>query len=206
MIQALEAQGLRTVGDLARADQKRLAGLFGANGLRLHDLARGRDNRPVDPDQTRKGISAETTFYDDLTRLADLEDQLAPLCEKVARQARLAGVAGRVVTLKLKTADFKLITRRRALPTPTQTAKTLFAVARGLLDAEVKGARWRLIGVGIAELVDADLVETDLFGGDERRVLAGERTADAIRARFGPDSLKSARALRRKVSPDEKIP
>src|SRR5690606_9564442 len=120
--------------------------------LRLFDLAHGRDSRPVDPGQARKGISAETTFFEDLQRLDDLEDRLAPLCERVARQARQAGVAGRVVTLKLKTADFRIVTRRRALPVPTQTARTLFAVGRELLAGEARGQSWRLIGVGIAEL------------------------------------------------------
>jgi DNA polymerase-4 len=115
-------------------------------------------------------------------------------------------VAGRVVTLKLKTADFRLITRRRALAVPTQTAKTLFAVSRSLLAGEVQGRSWRLIGVGVAELVDAQAVESDLFAEEERRTLAGERTADAIRARFGPEALKSARALRSRGSRTDEIP
>lgn len=195
MVRSLAGAGLNTVGDLARTDVKRLGQLFGANGLRLHALAHGLDSRPVDPDQERKGISSETTFNDDLNDLADLEDRLAPLCEKVARQARAAGVAGRVVTLKLKTADFKIVTRRKALPVPTQTAKTLFAVARGLLAAEANGRRWRLIGVGVAELVDAAAVEDDFFASEERRALAGEKTMDSIRARFGSQAVTSGRAL-----------
>jgi len=199
MVRALAGAGLSTVGDIARTDPKRLGALFGANGLRLHALAHGRDTRPVDPDQERKGISSETTFNDDLSEVADLEDRLAPLCDKVARQARAAGVAGRVVTLKLKTADFRIVTRRKALPVPTQTAKTLFAVARALLAAEADGRRWRLIGVGIAELVDADAVEGDFFSGDERRALAGERTMDSIRARFGSGAVTSGRALAAKT-------
>ena len=197
-IAALEAAGFRTVGDIARADVKLLATRFGANGLRLHQLAHGRDNRPVDPDQERKGISAETTFNEDLSRVADLEDQLAPLCDKVGRHARAAGLAGRVVTFKLRTADFRIVTRRRTLPLATQTARTLFAVARELLAKEARGQSWRLIGVGLADLVDADAVEADFFAGEEQRALAGERTMDAIRARFGPMSLTSGRALRSK--------
>ncbi|WP_374570917.1 DNA polymerase IV [Phenylobacterium sp.] len=199
MVKSLNGAGLFTVGDLARAEAKRLGELFGAHGLRLHALAHGRDTRPVDPDQARKAISSETTFNEDLSRPSDLEDKLAPLCDKVARQARAAGVAGRVVTLKLKTDDFKTVTRRRALPVPTQTAKTLFSVARELLAGEATGRRWRLIGVGVTELVDAEAVEGDFFAGDERRALAGERTMDSIRARFGSDALTSGRALRAKA-------
>jgi DNA polymerase-4 len=203
MVKSLASAGFSTVGDLARGDARDLAARFGAHGLRLFDLAHGRDSRSVDPDQARKGISAETTFGDDLQALADLEDRLAPLCERVARQARAAGVCGRVVTLKLKTADFRIVTRRRALAQPTQTARTLFAVGRELLAPEVGSRRWRLIGIGIAELLDAGAVEHDLFAGAERRALAGERSVDALRARFGPSVITSGRALKARA-PDPK--
>jgi DNA polymerase-4 len=186
------------VGDLARTDVKQLAEQFGSHGLRLADLARGRDTRRVNPSEERKGISAETTFNQDLSALGDLEDVLAQLCEKVARHARHDGVAGRVVTLKLRATDFKIVTRRRTIPVPTQTAKTLFAVGRELLAKEATGRPWRLIGIGIAELVEAEGAASDFFAGDERRALAGERTLDAIRARFGADAVTSGRILRAK--------
>ncbi|WP_312166472.1 DNA polymerase IV [Phenylobacterium sp.] len=195
MVRSLEGAGFVKVGDLARADLKALAQRFGAHGLRLHDLAHGRDNRSVNPNEERKGISAETTFNEDLSKLEDLEDRLAPLCERVARQARAGAVAGRVVTLKLRHTDFKIITRRRALPVPTQTAKTLFAVGRELLAREADGRPWRLIGIGMAELIDADAVEHDLFAGAEQKALVEERAVDKLRARFGPDAVTSGRAL-----------
>jgi len=198
MVKAMTAAGLSTVGDVARAERRDLADRFGAHGLRLWELAHGHDTRRVDPDQERKGISAETTFGDDLRQISDLEDRLAPLCERVARQARQAGVAGRVVTLKLKTADFKLVTRRRALAVPTQTARTLFAVGRELLAKEATGRPYRLIGIGMAELVEAGAVEDDFFAGDERRALKGEKTLDAIRARFGAGAVTSGRIFRAK--------
>ncbi|MDB5465473.1 MAG: dinP [Phenylobacterium sp.] len=200
MVASLEKAGYRTVGHLAAADVKDLAERYGAHGLRLYELAHGRDTRAVDPDQARKGISAETTFNDDLSALGDLEDVLAPLCEKVARQARQGGVAGRVVTLKLRTTDFRIVTRRRTIPVPTQTAKTLFAVGRELLAKEAHAQPWRLIGIGIAELVEAEGAASDFFAGDERRALAGERTLDAIRARFGADAVTSGRILRAKAA------
>jgi len=203
MVRSLEGAGFSKVGDLARADVKLLAQRFGANGLRLHDLAHGRDGRLVNPNEERKGISAETTFNDDLSTLKDLEDKLAPLCERVARQARAGEVAGRVVTLKLRRTDFKIITRRRALAVPTQTAKTLFAVARELLAKEADGRPWRLIGVGMAELMDAEAVEHDFFAGAEQKALVEERAVDKLRARFGPDVVTSGRALGTKRASDE---
>jgi len=203
MVASLEKAGYRTVGDLARVDRKVLAERWGAHGLRLHDLAHGRDSRAVNPNEERKGISAETTFNEDLSAIADLEDRLAPLCEKVARQARAGGVAGRVVTLKLRTTDFRIVTRRRTLPVATQTARTLFAVGRELLAREATGRPWRLIGIGIADLVDAEAASADFFAEAERKALAGERTLDAIREKFGKDAVTSGRMLKSKALNEE---
>jgi DNA polymerase-4 len=196
MVASLEKAGYRTIGQLARANVKDLAERWGAHGLRLADLAHGRDSRAVNPNEGRKGISAETTFNNDLASLADLEDVLAQLCEKVGRHARRAGVAGRVVTLKLRATDFRIVTRRRTIPVATQTAKTLFAVGRELLAKEVDGRPWRLIGIGIADLIEADAAGADFFAGDEQRALASETTLDAIRARFGPAAVTSGRILK----------
>jgi DNA polymerase-4 len=192
----LERAGLRVVGDLAAASPRELADRWGVHGLRLHELAHGRDVRAVDPDQERKSISAETTFEEDLVRRADLEDRLWPLCEKVALQARRSGLAGRVATLKLRAADFRILTRRRTLPAPTQTARTLFAVGRELLAGETGDRAYRLIGIGVSDLIEADDAPEDLFAADETRARKGERAIDALRARFGHDAVVSARALR----------
>ena len=200
MVASLEKAGYRTIGDLARTDAKILAQAFGDQGLRLSRLSQGIDNRPVNPNEERKSISAETTFNEDLKDLEPLEDILASLSDKVGRLARKAETAGRVVTLKLRTSDFRIITRRRTLPVATQTARTLFAVGRELLGREIDGRRFRLIGIGISELVDADQVESDFFDGEERKALTSERTMDALRARFGSAALTSGRALRTKTS------
>ncbi len=195
-VKALERAGLRTVGDLAEASPRDLADRYGVHGLRLHELAHGRDQRAVDPDQERKGISAETTFDEDISRRPELEDQLWPLCEKVARHARAAGLEGRVATLKLKTADFRIVTRRRTLPAPTQTARTLFAVGKELLRAQASGDAYRLIGIGMSDLAEAGDAPEDLFAEDETRARRSERAIDALRAKFGSDAVVSARALR----------
>jgi DNA polymerase-4 len=203
MVATLEKAGYRTVGDLARVDAKVLATRWGAHGLRLHNLAHGRDARAVNPNEARKGISCETTFNEDLSRVPDLEDRLAPLCERVARQARAGGVAGRVVTLKLRTTDFRIVTRRRTLPVATQTAHTLFKVGRELLAREAAGRPWRLIGIGIADLVDAEEASADFFAQEEQKALASERSVDAIRAKFGAEAVTSGRILRARAALDE---
>jgi len=195
-VASLAEIGLRTVGDIAAADLKLLANRLGSGGMRLHRLAHGQDSRIVDPDQARKTISAETTFNDDLHKREDLEDELWPLCEKVAKQARKEGVAGRVATLKLRTPDFKIHTRRRTLAVPTQTARTLFQVARDLLAAEPRGLAYRLIGAGLTEFVDADTAGADMFADEERRALKSETAIDALRGKFGAAAVITGRALK----------
>lgn len=195
-VASLAEIGLRTVGDIAAADLKLLANRLGSGGMRLHRLAHGQDSRIVDPDQARKTISAETTFNDDLHKREDLEDELWPLCEKVAKQARQEGVAGRVATLKLRTPDFKIHTRRRTLAVPTQTARTLFQVARELLSAEPRGLAYRLIGAGLTEFVDADTAGADMFADEERRALKSETAIDALRGKFGAAAEVTGRALK----------
>jgi DNA polymerase-4 len=196
MVASLEKAGFRTVGDLARAGARDLADRWGATGLRLHDLAHGRDSRAVRPNEARKAMSAETTFNEDLSALEDLEDILAALADRVAGQARAAGIAGRVVTLKLRATDFRIVTRRRTLPVATQTAHTLFKVGRELLAREADGRPWRLIGIGNADLVEADQAGADFFAAEETKALASERSIDAIRARFGKGAVTSARLLK----------
>lgn len=193
---SLERAGYTRIGQLAEADRKQLVTAFGAGGLRLHDLAHGRDARPVDPEGERKSIGAETTFNTDLRDREALADRLWGCCEKAAGRARAGGVAGRVVTLKLKTAGFRSLTRRRTLPEPTQTARTVFAVARELLAAEAKGGAYRLIGVSLSDLVEADGPAAGFFAADEAKARTTETAVDRLRARFGAAAVVSGRALR----------
>ena len=196
MVKSLEGAGLRTVGDLARADPRMLADRFGAYGLRLSQLSHGQDSRAVDPDQDRKSVSAETTFDEDYADLPSLEDRLWPLCEKVARICRKDGIAGRVAVLKLRKTDFSIVTRRRTLSAPTQTAKALFAVGRELLAREISGEAYRLIGIGVTDLGETDGSATDLFSGDETRALKNETAMDALRDKFGSAAVLTGRALK----------
>ena len=102
-----------------------------------------------------------------------------------------------MATLKLKTRDFRLITRRRTLAVPTQTSRTLFNVARELLAVEARGTAFRLIGAGLSDFVDA-AEGLDLFAEDERRERRGEAALDALRERFGKSAVMTGRALKGK--------
>ena len=190
----LNSDGFASVGDLAAADVRDLARRYGETGLRLHDLAHGRDARAVNPVHDRKGMSAETTFSEDLTSAEALEAELWPLCEKLASKARRDGVASRVLVLKLRRTDFRIVTRRVSLPEPVQTARALFAAARGLLAPEL-GRPYRLIGIGMGEVVTA-VDAPALFQSAEARTLKTETAIDALRAKFGANAVVAGRALK----------
>ncbi|MBI2262149.1 MAG: DNA polymerase IV [Caulobacterales bacterium] len=191
----LQSDGFATVGDLAAADVRDLVRRYGETGLRLHDLAHGRDARLVNPGHERKGMSAETTFNEDLTTAADLEAELWPLCEKLASKARRDGVASRVVMLKLRRTDFKIVTRRVTLPEPVQTARALFAAGRELMVPEL-GRPYRLIGIGMGDVQDAVDAPSALFESTEARTLKTETAIDRLRAKFGAAAVVAGRALK----------
>ena len=190
----LQSDGFATVGDLAAADVRDLVRRYGETGLRLHDLAHGRDARAVNPGHERKGMSAETTFDRDLTTAGDLEAELWPLCEKLASKARRDGVASRVLVLKLRRTDFKVVTRRISLPEPVQTARALFAAGRTLMAPEL-GRPYRLIGIGMGEIIDAPDSHA-LFETAETRTLRTETAIDVLRAKFGAKAVIAGRALK----------
>lgn len=192
----LVSDGYATVGDVAAADVRDLVKRYGETGLRLHDLSHARDARSVNPEHDRRGMSAENTFNTDLTTADDLEAELWPLCEKVASKARRDGVASRVIVLKLRRTDFKIVTRRKTLPEPVQTARALFAVGRELLRPEL-GRPYRLIGIGMADIHDAEDAPEGLFASAETRALKTETTIDALRAKFGAGAVVAGRALKR---------
>lgn len=203
MAQRLEADGFRSLGDLQAAAPADLARRYGAQGARIAELARGTDERTVDPDRPAKSISAETTFEADLADAEALRAELWPLCEQVSRRLKRAELAGRIVVLKLRTASFKILTRRRSVAAPTQLADDLFRIALPLLEREVAsqaGRRFRLIGIGVADPVPAATAATpDLFSaGDHAKRAALEKAMDAVRDKFGSEAIGLGRGLPRR--------
>lgn len=184
--EALEREGFRLIADLRRLDEGELMRRFGAMGLRLSRLSRGIDERRVSPDEETKSISAETTFDTDIRDARTLEKKLFLLSEKVSARAKAQGFAGTTVTLKLKTADFKIRTRSRALPSPTLLAARLFETGRDMLMKEADGTAYRLIGIGLSELTDPGRADpADLVDPSIARSVKVEGAVDALRTRFG---------------------
>jgi DNA polymerase-4 len=181
--QRLARDGLRTIGDIQRIDPHEMMRRYGAEGARLARLSRGIDDRKVSPDHEAKSVSTETTFNKDIHDFRSLEKRLWQLCEKVALRLKAKALAGTTITLKLKTADFRLRTRSRSLEHPTQLAVRIFAAGRDLLAPEVDGAAFRLIGIGLSGLANVgDGGYEDLL---DRRAAEAEHAIDRLRGRFG---------------------
>jgi DNA polymerase-4 len=194
--QSLARDGIFTVGDVRRRNPKELSGHFGASGLWIWRLANADDTRTVEPQTPTKGISAETTFERDIADKEELSRILWALSEKVSARAKASEFGGNVVQLKLKTADFKIVTRRHTLDGPTQLARRIFDCAAEMLAGEAKGKRYRLIGVGISSLVPASKCdEGDLFDPAGSRRDAAERAMDKVRAKFGSAAIRKGRSL-----------
>jgi DNA polymerase-4 len=198
LTESLERAGIRTFTDLRRWERDDLVARFGGMGDRLWHLARGEDHRRVDAREPVKSISNETTFGEDTADPSLLDGHLWRMAEKTASRAKAQNKAGRVVTLKLKRHDHRILSRRVTLPQPTQLADTLYRTARGLLDHVTDPGPFRLLGVGLSDITEATGADRmdDLLDPEAARRSAAERAADAIRARFGPDAIVKGRALR----------
>ena len=181
----LAADGYRTIGDLQRAGEADLVRRYGGEGARLARLARGLDDRPVRAEREAKSISAETTFEHDISELRALELRLWRLCEKVSARLKAGGLAGSTVTLKLKSANFRLRTRAQSFDRPTQLAAKIFACGRELLAREIDGTQFRLIGIGVSGLAPA--TGGDLADLIDRRAAQAELAVDRLRERFGDE-------------------
>lgn len=194
---SLEAEGLRTLGDIRARDRAQLIRRFGAQGDRLWRLAQGEDARPVSPDRAMKSISHETTFDEDIGDPVALRRQLWALCEQLSARAKARDLGGSVVTLKLRRADFRLLSRRQTLDAPTQMADRLYRTARPMLDRDVHSGPFRLIGIGLQNLSASESADPgdDLLDAAAQKRLAAERATDRIRARFGPKSIRLGRSL-----------
>jgi DNA polymerase-4 len=179
----LARDGLHRIADLQRVPEIELTRRYGEEGRRLSRLSHGLDERLVSAERETKSVSSETTFEQDIADFRALEKILWSLAEDVSARLKTKELAGATVTLKLKTADFKIRTRARSLDAPTQLAARIFAASRGLLEREADGTRYRLLGVGLSALAAADEADpADLVDG---RAAQAEHAVDKVRARFG---------------------
>jgi len=194
----LQSDGIQTFADLRRRDLKVLVKRYGTMGNRLWHLARGLDHRSITTREPVKTISKEITFFEDTSDTDLLDGHLWRLAEKVSDRCKARNYAGKTVNLKVKKADFKLLTRSITLNEPTQMTDRIYTNVRQMLNSIIDNAPFRLIGVGISHLTkpeDADQF-MDLLEQDAAKRAKAERVTDTIRKRFGKDSILKGRSLR----------
>jgi DNA polymerase-4 len=189
--EALRKDGFVTIGQLQQHDEHDLIRRYGETGARLAKLARGEDARSVSPDGEMKSVSVETTFDGDMLDFESLSTELLALSERLSERLKARQVVGDTVTLKLKSAGFRLRTRARHLMIPTHLASVLYETGVQLLAREIDGTAFRLIGIGISGISAAGNGDDpiDLIEPLVARRAAAERAMDSVRTRFGRDAV-----------------
>ena len=181
--------GIATIGQIADADLGILRKALGNNAAVVKQLAHGLDDRPVVNDYAAKSIGKECTFEKDLHTEDERRHAVLDLCGRVGWRLRRSGVVGYTVTLKVKFASFKIITRSITAEGPVAYDEEIFALAQKLMQS----VKWiegvRLLGVSVAHLEPADAVPVLNFAEDER---LGKRNqaVDILKAKFGEDIIK----------------
>ncbi|MFE0028790.1 DNA polymerase IV [Amycolatopsis sp. NPDC059021] len=188
--------GLTTIADVAAAPLARLRRSLGtAVGEHLYALANGHDDRAVVPDSAEKSIGAEHTFDVDRHDRAELALRLLRLAERVGATLRQRGLRGRTVSIKVRFADFRTITRARTLLTPTDVAREIHRIAVELLTEHAPSGAVRLIGVRVEGLDTGESGEQLVFDSPEPRWRDAEVAADVARSRFGAAAVRPASLL-----------
>lgn len=189
---ALAKGGITHVCQLQEMELGALMRAYGSMGQRLYHLARGEDERSVSVGHDTKSVSAETTFNEDHAALAELVPPLRALAEEVSARLKKNALSGRTVTLKLKTRDFKSRTRALSLPDPTQLADRIFRAGLLLLDREVDGTQFRLIGIGVSDVEDdARADPADLIDEGAAKRAKAEQAMDKLRDKFGKEAVET---------------
>ena len=153
----LKSFDVQTIADLKKIELATLERRFGRYGVRLYELARGIDNNEVIPDRPAQSISAEDTFERDVT-LTDTELMIRRLAEKTWTASRKELRIARTVILKLKTSDFKILTRSHTPHSPPSSCEEVTSIALSLRERINLGPqqRFRLVGVGLSNFHDTD--------------------------------------------------
>jgi nucleotidyltransferase/DNA polymerase involved in DNA repair len=182
--------GIRTIGDLRAKPQ-------GPQGAHLHELAYGRDNRPVVPDWEARSISNETTFEEDTADRELMLRTIRRLSESVGRRLRVDDLRARCITLKFRYEGFETYTRQMTLDRPTQSDDEIVRSAVSLFEQFPLDRKVRLLGVGSSDLTRG-AQEPSQLGLFEKPATndALDRTVDAIRTKFGNDSVRRGSQLK----------
>jgi DNA polymerase IV len=189
----LEELGLKTIGDVARADKEYLVKRFGILGDRISCLANGEDVREVHTHRERKSVSAEHTLEENIAGFESVSKKIRQSAKRVGRDLRAKGLVAGGVRVKLKTSSFRTITRQMRLTAPTDADEVLRKSGEDLLEQFDLNQAFRLVGLGGFDLIERDSVgrQGELFVDKEKENQSKlDHTIDALQARFGEDSVR----------------
>ncbi|MGI5917930.1 MAG: DNA polymerase IV [Anaerolineae bacterium] len=204
MAARLHALDIHTIDDLAACSEDQLVQTFGEMGHNLYLGARGIDPSPVQSFRERHSISQEHTYASDTADVEQVRRTLLGMCEHVAARLRDGGMVGQTVRIKLRFSDFDTITRQVRLDQPTDQGPIIYAAAYRLLQRNWPPRRWiRLIGVGVAGLLEEGGYQLSLLDGTDQRRIRLSRALDQIRDRYGNRAIQRASLLRRSRRKDE---
>lgn len=198
--QMLEQMGVATIGQLAGMNAGLLEHLLGKQGVMMHEVANGIDNRPVEPVRESKSVGRETTFPQDISERYLLETILFTLADDVCHTLRSSGLKGKTVSIKIRYPDFRSVTRAVTLDMYTSSFEPVFAAVQDLMRQNYKdGTAVRLIGVTVSNLKKDDqiVVQQDLFsdGAVQKKQTALNSVMDKINEKYGGDTVHRARKL-----------
>lgn len=186
--------GITQVGQLQRMELKKLIADYGIMGERLYYFSRGDDSRNVSTERKTKSVSNETTLETDISDYSSLKKHLWRLCEKLSSRLKDKHRSAKTITLKLKTANFRNVTRSVTLDGYTQMAEILYEQGCQLLKPECNGLEYRLIGIGVSQFTDERFSDLpDLVDDKKETKIKTERAMDKIRGKFGKDIINKGR-------------
>ncbi len=197
--EVLKRFGLLTISDLAHTPVETLERALGkAQGRHLYELAWGRDDRKVVPNEAEKSIGNEETFARDVDDAEVILREILRLSERTGHRLRLRELKGRTISIKVKFADFSQLTRSRTLNEATNITQEIYAVAKSLYEGlNLDRARVRLVGVRIEGLITKDEVATQLIlGAPDHGWSELDSAVDRASARFGRGALRPARLVK----------
>jgi len=188
--------GLTQIGQLQKMDLNKLIRDYGIMGERLYYFSRGEDSRNVIPIQKVKSVSNETTLDGDVTNYEALKKHLWKLCEKLSARLKQKHLSAKTITLKLKTSNFRSISRSVSINNPTQMAEILYTQGKSLLKPECNGLKYRLIGIGVSKIFDDQYSDMpDLIDPIKDNKIKTEKAMDKIRDRFGSHIINKGRTF-----------
>jgi DNA polymerase-4 len=196
-LEKLRTLGFRTIGDIAGAKEAFLTRRLGTLGTHIFNLAQGEDSRMVESEREAKSIGAEYTLEQDIVGAEKIRKHLKRSANRVAKSLRRKGLVAKGVRVKLKTKDFRLLTKQTPITPPTDSAKTLLTTATALLQQFDLTEPMRLVGLAAFNLAaDEDPAQGTLFVDEKNeRQRRLEKTLDDLQNRFGNKVVKTGEDL-----------